>query len=233
MPLEPLPETAAALEEVGSWSEEDLLADLKRCGEKVQQVVPECVGMSLAMFTEGLTFTLVATSEDIAALDAVQYAVGGPCVDAVLEEEILDTSGGAGLLDEGRWAAFARAGAAAGVLSTLSMPLGEKDRVIGGVNFYASTPDAFNGRHEALAAIMGAWAPGAVMNAEMTFSSRVAAREAPRLLADQGVIDRATGYVAAARRIDLVAAREVLLEAAARAGVHEADVARAVLKGIE
>jgi hypothetical protein len=230
VPLEPLPETLAVLKAIGRWSPEDLLAQLTHHGRLVQAIVPDCVGMSLSLFEEGLTFTLVASSDQVAALDAVQYTLGGPCVDAVLGDRTIDTGGDGGLFDEQRWARFARAGAAAGVLSTLSMPLGTSSTVTGGVNFYASSSDAFAGRHDALAAIVGAWAPAAVMNTEMTFATRLAARQAPRHLGEQAVIDQATGYVAAARGLEIAEARPILAEAAARAGIAEVDLARALLK---
>jgi hypothetical protein len=230
VPLEPLPETLAVLRAIGEWSQEDFVAELTHSGRLVHAVVPECVGMSLSLLEEGLTFTLVASSDQIAALDAVQYTVGGPCIDAVLGDRTIDTGGNDGLFDEERWARFARAGAAAGVLSTLSMPLGTSSAVTGGVNFYASTTDAFAGRHEALAAIVGAWAPAAVINTELTFATRLAARKAPRHLGEQAVIDQATGFVAAARGLEVAEARRALADAAGRAGIPDLDLARALLK---
>ena len=44
---------------------------------------------------------------------------------------------------EEEWRLFASASAAAGVRSTLSFPLLYQDEVVGGVNLYASTTDAF------------------------------------------------------------------------------------------
>jgi len=229
MPLEPLPETVEALEAIGRFASDDLVAELRQAGALVARVVPECVGMSLALYREGLTFTLVASSAEVAALDGVQYAAGGPCVDAVLEDMLVDTSGEEGLLGEDRWATFARAGAAAGVLSTLSMPLGSAGQVTGGVNFYAATPTAFEGRHEALAGIVGAWAPGAVMNADLPFASRAEAAKAPVRLRDQGTIDQAVGYLSALRKVDQNEAQAILADAAARAGIPEVLVAKALL----
>src|SRR5829696_6914268 len=94
--------------------------------------------MSLAVVRDGLVFTMAATHEHLALLDAIQYAVGGPCVDAALQDStILAGDSDGGLLDEQRWVEFARTGAAHGVLSTLSMPIHVDGQVVGGVN---STP---------------------------------------------------------------------------------------------
>ena len=82
MPLHPLPETHEALRRIGQWSQHDLSTELVRQGELVEDVVPNLVGMSLALVREDLTFTLAATREHLMLLDAMQYVFGGPCVDA-------------------------------------------------------------------------------------------------------------------------------------------------------
>src|SRR3954452_22000314 len=79
MALEPLPGTREALAKVSRSSDRDLTQDLVRQGELVRLLVPSLVGLSLASVREGLTFTLAATHTDLALLDGVQYAVGGPC----------------------------------------------------------------------------------------------------------------------------------------------------------
>src|SRR3954447_15950930 len=104
---------------------------------RVRGVVPELVGLSLGVIEDGLTLTLVASVEQLAALDAVQYLDGGPCVAAVDRAEPLDVNVG-DLLDEQRWQLYARTSAAVGVASSLSLPVMDGDRVLGGVNLYAS-----------------------------------------------------------------------------------------------
>src|SRR5687767_11829703 len=203
MPLEPLPETRDALHVMNEWSDVDLVAELTRRGELIEDLVPNLVGLSLALLRDGLTFTLAATLEHLALLDAIQYALGGPCVDAAVQDQtVLSGDNEAGLLDEQRWVEFARAGAARGVLSTLSMPIHVDGRVVGGVNLYAATPRAFEGREERLATLLGAWAPGAVHNADLSFSTREAARRAPQALEDLTVLNQATGVVVAAHGVD-------------------------------
>jgi GAF domain-containing protein len=231
VPLEPLPETRAALARMDRWSDRDLTAELTRQGELLQDLVPSLVGLSLALVRYGLTFTLSATQDRLAVLDAVQYAVGGPCVDAALEDRTtLSGDTDEGLLDEQRWARFARAGAAHGVLSTLSLPIHEQGRVVGGVNLYAATPRAFDGKEKRIAAVLGGWAPGAVHNADLSFSTRTSARDAPRVLEDISVLDQAAGVVVAAHGVDVAAARRIIADAARRAGQDQLDVARALIR---
>jgi GAF domain-containing protein len=231
MPLEPLPETRDALQSMSRWSDHDLMAEMLRHAELVEDVVPNLVGLSLALVRDGLTFTIAATKEHLALLDAIQYAVGGPCVDAALQDTtVVSGDTDEGLLDERRWVEFARAGAAHGVLSTLSMPIHVDGRVVGGVNLYAATPRAFEGREDRLAAILGAWAPGAVHNADLSFSTRAAARRAPQVLEDLTVLNQATGVVVAAHGVDMETARGIIADAADRAGQDELEVARAMIR---
>jgi GAF domain-containing protein len=134
-------------------------------------------------------------------------------------------------LDERQWALHARTGAAAGVASSLSLPLRTEGRVTGSVNLYASAPSAFDGYHEELAAIFGAWAPDAVTNADLSFRTRLEAAAAPERARDQHLLARACGWVAATEEVDVATARQRLQDAAARAGISEVQVARVVLRG--
>ena len=172
MPLEPLPETREALNSMAHWSDRDLTSELVHQGELAEEVVPNLVGLSLALVRDGLTFAIAATPDRLALLDAIQFAFGGPCADVALHDAAaLSGDSGDGLLDEQHWVQFARAGAAHGVMSTLSMPIHADGRLVAGLNLYASTPNAFAGREHRLATLLGAWAPGAVHNADLSFSA--------------------------------------------------------------
>jgi len=229
--VEPIPETVEAIDQLdASPGDDDLLAALQERGARVRELVPECVGVSVAYLTHGVTFTLVATDAEIAMLDGVQYLSGGPCVDAVKEPaEVVETRL-EDLLDEEDWRHFGQASAAASVTSTLTMPVMSHGRAVGSVNLYGATPDAFTGQHEAIAEIFQAWAPGAVTNADLSFRSREEAKKAPRRMEEQARIDTATGIIAARQSVALDTARERLAEAAMRAGVPEVELARAVIE---
>jgi transcriptional regulator with GAF, ATPase, and Fis domain len=229
--MEPIPETVEAIAELDAYeADEDLLAQLMEMGAKVREIVPQCVGLSVAYLAHGVTFTLVATDDEIARLDGIQYLTGGPCVDAIEgAPQILETDR-AELLDEEGWQFFGQASAAASVASTLTMPIMNKESAIGSVNLYGSTPDAFNGHHDEIAEIFQAWAPGAVTNADLSFSTRQRAEEAPRQVEEQARIDTATGIIAARQGVDVESARQRLAEAAHRAGVTDVQLADAVIE---
>ncbi len=79
--MEPLAETREALAELVSFDDPDVDELLQDLGERARGIVPQLVGLSLGLASEGLTFTIVASGTAAAALDAAQYLDGGPCVE--------------------------------------------------------------------------------------------------------------------------------------------------------
>jgi GAF domain-containing protein len=225
--LEPLPETRQALNELADYDGDEVASTLYTMGVRAKEIAPECVGLSLSIAEDGLTFTLVATEDELAILDAIQYLDGGPCVEAAEGKRSIEV-GEINPLDEENWSMFARASAHAGVASSLSLPLLKHGRLVGGVNLYGSTPDAFHGRHDALAGALTASAVGAVADADLEFRTRTQAVGAPHRLEELRHIDIAVGIIAASHHVSTATARERLREAALRAGISEAQTARAV-----
>jgi hypothetical protein len=103
--------------------------------------------------------------------------------------------------------------------------------VIGAVNMYASTSDAFDGHVEQLAQLVGGSAEDAITNADLSFSTRLQAVAGPTAVADAEVVDIAVGLIMEAHRVNAGTARERLRQAAARAGITPAQAARAVISG--
>ena len=229
--MKPIPETAQAIEEFGPFAieGENLLAELLDKAHRVQDLVPQCVGLSVASSRDAVTFTLVATAQEIALLDAIRYVAGGPCLEAVETEQILAYER-ADRFDEQKWQLFAQATAAASVASTLTLPIFEGERLFGSVNLYASTPTAFNGHHQAIAHIFDAWAAGAVTNADLSFTSRSIAERAPDLLRAEIDLTVASSMIAHQDNVSIDAARRQLDEAARRAGVTEAQLAQTIVE---
>lgn len=216
--MKPLPETDEALDELVGHDDRDLRALLLEMGRQAQAIVPFCVGVSLMLVRERLTLTLVSARD----MDTVAARV--------TETGEEDPGGGEDPLSEDFWWRDARADAAQGVLSTLSLPILRGRQVIGGVNLYAASLHSFEGHHEELAAALGASADDAVTNADLSFSSRAAARRAPATVADLRDIDVAVGTLAAWQQHGVEAARRSLEEAALGAGVPLVEAARLVLR---
>jgi hypothetical protein len=225
--MEPVPETEAALSSM--TPDGAVRRELDEMTSAVRAIVPECVGLSLSLTAEDMTFTYVASGSSIAELDALQYLAGGPCVAAVDgDTPRLWTDGSP--LEEDRWPLFALGNAVEGVRSTLSLPFLRDGRVTANVNLYASTADAFDGRVDQLAEALGAWREGAVSNADLSFSSRLRAAATPDRLVENDQVDLAVGILALEARIDAVASRDRLGDAAARSGIPIEQLARLVLQ---
>ncbi len=228
--MRPIEQTVEAVTHVSRRSGEgDLLTALQRLADEVQLLVPDCTGMSIAWQEHEVTFTLVASDEEIAVLDAIQYFDGGPCVEAVHTGQGIET-GGVDPLSEEHWRLFAQATAVAGVRSTLTIPLTAAHRVIGSVNLYGASRNAFEGQHEELADVLGGWAPGAVRNADLSFTTRQLAEQAPQALRAQGLINRAVGMIVVHHGVDVTTAHDLLHRAATRAGIRPEQLADALIR---
>ena len=225
--FEPAPQSREAFDWLASYGSHQVEDSMERMSRQVRELVPDCVAISLTVAQGELTFTMMADRPGVALLDAMQFLAGGPCETAVAEGAIQATVRPP--TDEGAWQIFAKAEAVAGIADTLSLPVMRAGRAVGGVNLYASTAHAFDGQHEELAQICGAWAEGAVTNADLSFTSRIRASTAPIRLRDRGAVDVAIGYVAAFQNIDTDEAMRRIREAAARADVSAADFARFIL----
>lgn len=226
--MEPIPESTAAIDDLDpSVDDGSLLGDLTRLAREGQEIVPDLVDVSIAGLSEGLTCTLVATAEEIAILDAVQYVAGGPCVEGAHTEQVMEFEPDP--LNEERWRLFAEATAAREVRSTLTLPILSERRETGTVNLYAASQRAFAGHHEQLAEVFGAWAPGAVANADLSFMTRREAEGAPQKVRNQIFVDQATGLVAAELGVDVDSALAHLRDAASRARVSLLQLARDIV----
>jgi GAF domain-containing protein len=223
--MKPIPESEAALDEYLSFGDVDIREELLELGQRTRSIVPELVGLSLTVVEDGVTFTLVASDEGAAAIDLTQYVDGGPCqegmeIGQVVQVDIDD------LFDEQRWLSYARASAAHGVASSLSLPVLQDGEPVLGINLYASTPGAFEGRQEELAAALGASATHIVTNADLPFRTRLQAARALELITEQRDFEVGVGVLAAHLDITVQEATEQILNLAARAGVAPAQAGR-------
>ncbi len=226
--LEPVPETREAFDWLGTFGDGGIEESMMRMSRRVREIAPGCVAMSLSVVDDDLTFTLQVDRSGASLLDAVQYLDDGPCLAAMAGDRVEHTADLP--LDEGEWQMFARAEALAGISSTLSLPILGDDHVVGGINLYGATSDAFDGHHQELADACGAWAAGAVTNADLGFRSRLRAAATPGRLSDSGDINLATGLVAEIQGLSVEAAGRKIARAAAQADVSEAEFARFVLQ---
>ncbi|MGO4598930.1 ANTAR domain-containing protein [Terrabacter sp. 2RAF25] len=226
--MEPTPETEDALIELETYGDVGLRGELRELVNQAQHVLPELMGVSLGLTVEDLVLTYVASDLDVGLLDAMPYLDAGPRVSAVDTEDVIETTAD-GLFDEQRWQLFAQGSAAYGVRSSLSLPFLRQGVVTGGANFYGSGPASFRGHVEQLAELFGAWAPGAIHNADLAFRTRQQATLSVGNLREARLVDQAVGVLVAEGVSDPNEAETRLREAATRAGIPLAVLARAVV----
>lgn len=227
--MRPIPQTVQLASELGRGDASfDLLSHLQDVADRIQDVVADCIGLSITWVDEGVTFTLVASDTEIAVLDAVQYLSGGPCVEGVDRGTGLHWSN-TDPLDERRWQRFAQATAARAVRSTLTFPLVAQGLVVGSANLYAAADRSFEGHAERLASIVGASADDVVRNADLSFATRAIAESAPDALCASDVHQQAVGVLAGWLGVDEIEAAERLDDAASRAGMASHALAAALV----
>ncbi|HEV7654388.1 MAG TPA: GAF and ANTAR domain-containing protein [Mycobacteriales bacterium] len=225
--MEPLPEVRAGAERLASLTGIDILESLDALTTRAVSVIPSCVGVSLTVIVDGHPFTVTASSDDSALLDAAQYLDGGPCVETArtgVAAAVPD------VLDERRWQTYGQAAAALGVRSSLSLPIwGEEGQTPGAMNFYAADPEAFDDSASALAAEFQVPAEHLVANADLSFMTRQFARELPQRLEAKESIDTAVAVLMQQHGWHAEQSRTWLRTAATRAGTTEDEVATLLL----
>ncbi len=227
--MDPLPESLEVLRRLEAETGEPLVEPLQHVAQTLTDIVPSCIGFSLSYIQQGVAVTFLASSDDISALDSLQYATGGPCVDAMDTGDRVRVDHLGDPLDEQLWQLFGQTAAARGVRSTLSLPLHEGADVVGGVNLYASDPGAFIERTDDVATLFGAWAREAVHNADLAWRTRQDSEHGVERLDAASLIERAVGVLQVSERLDVDTARERIQSAAVRAGITPIEVAKALL----
>ncbi|MCW2868282.1 MAG: uncharacterized protein JWR20_2470 [Marmoricola sp.] len=229
--MQPIPETIEALQELARFADDSTSRTLWQIGRSMEEIVPDIVGISVSLVAEELTLTMAATGP------SVGHAVGRRDRTGTVSDEFMDITGprddrAADVLDEERWHLFAQSTSATGVGSTLSLPIMHDGMVFAEVHLYGQSANAFVGHHHEVAEACGAWAACAVTNADLDFSSRSRAREAPVLLRDRALVDQATGALMTRHNLSVDDADRRLRHDAEEADLSNPQIARVVL-GLE
>lgn len=119
--------------------------------ELARALVEGADGVSVSLRRHGRLSTVAASDQIILEMDADQYSTGeGPCVDA----SVLGQRFHAESLDlETRWPAFTPQARGLGINAILSSPLKAFEEPVGALNIYSRTPQAFDAKAQAAAAV--------------------------------------------------------------------------------
>jgi len=139
--------------------------------------------------------TVAATNPDVVALDATQYAAGGgPCLDALEQDEALAWTAGD---DDARWRAFQEAAEELGIATSLSLPLpiDETTEIAASLNLYAYQREQITAEQLELAMQFALQLALALQTIGQTKSTAEIARRAARAIQSRAVIEQAKGVL--------------------------------------
>jgi GAF domain-containing protein len=230
-----LQDAATTLEDLRTLlsEEERLERVLERLTETAMRTTATTAAVSVTVLAdaEQTAWTCTATDETAVALDQVQYATGqGPCLEAARTQRPVR----AGLDDiRDRWPAFADAAEGAGLRSYLSAPLILDDEpVLGSLNLYGRTPDAFDPVDEALVRLFTAAASAAAVNALRYARARDLASHMRTAMESRATIEQTKGVLMARHAITADEAFQRLARESQDTNTKVRDVARSLLDSL-
>lgn len=126
--------------------------------------VPGCDGASFALAVPGGIMTVGATSDAAREIAAAQSASGdGPCLQALRQGVVVRVDDWS---TERRWPPVARAGLAAGLLSSLAIPLQHGGRRLGALSMHGRRGGAFDDQAERIGDLLSRQAAGLIRDVE-------------------------------------------------------------------
>jgi len=160
-------------------------------------------------------------------IDTEQYRTGrGPCLDAFRQQvsfRIDDTT------SDGRWPEFAAAAAAAGIVTTLSLPLAGPAGPLGALNLYARRHGRFGAEETERAETLAAQAAIVLANASAFHDSRQLNDNLHQALTSRRTIDYAIGLLMSTGGRSPEDAFEVMVRASQRENRKLRDIAAEIV----
>jgi GAF domain-containing protein len=162
----------------------------------------------VTMLRDGKPTTTVFTDPTSPQIDSAQYETGiGPCLDAFRYQQVFRIKS---TPEDEQWRAFSQAAAEHGIMSTMSLPLGVRDKGIGALNLYSKQPAAFSEKDEELGLMFATQASVALANAQLYASAYRMTQQLQEALTSRAVIDQAKGILMGQHRISADEAFNVL-----------------------
>lgn len=191
---------------------------MERVVELARELVPDCehAGISLVRPDRRID-TPAATGEVAVTVDHLQYQYDeGPCLDAIRVDEVVHSSD---IGEDARWPRWGpRTVEQTGVRSMLCFRLFTLDRVVGGLNMYASRVGAFDETDYDHGLALAAQAAVAVARAQQVDHMQLA-------IDGRTVIGQAQGILMERFDIDAEVAFRVLARVSSRANTKLRDIA--------
>ena len=194
----------------------------------VQRAIPTCTAASITMLERGRPSTPASTSSAATEADQAQYdSGGGPCLTAIETAGIVSI---ASMTRHSRWPEFRDAALERGIRSSLSLPLNTGDDVIGALNLYGDTEEAFSESASVGAVVFAAQAAITMANAQAFQQADALAKNLEAALEHRDVIGQAKGLLMASSDRTPDEAFDVLRRASQRTNRKLYDVAQDIVE---
>jgi GAF domain-containing protein len=199
-----------------------IVADARQVSEILRDVaefavraIPGADGAGVTLIRSGdnepQVQTWAVTAAFVAEIDAVQYQdlCEGPCI-TCMDSRRTAVSGSLG--SDSRWPRFGGRVARMGVHSALALPLAVGEQVIGAINSYARSRDAFAEHAVQLGSQFARPAAVSVYHAQLLASARERTDRLQRALKSRAVIDQAIGIIRSRTGLSAAAAFDRLTQ---------------------
>jgi GAF domain-containing protein len=182
---------------------------LEQATHVVKRTLPGAAEVSVTV-QNGQPATVAASGRLAVEVDESQYDAGyGPCLDAIrLGQTILVDDQAA----DTRWPDYAPRAVAAGVGSSLSVPLSVDEAPVGAFNIYGTEPHAFPATTVKVAEDLALYAAVVLRNAGLYFSASAQAEQMTEAMRSRAVIEQAKGILMGSRRCTADEAFATLIE---------------------
>lgn len=224
------PEVTASLAQLAGLvlSEKTVDAVLELLVSLGASSIPHTDAASVSVVRTGHFETSNATSQEVRVVDERQYRRGqGPCVEAIRSGRRHNVVVAREL---GRWPDFAAAALAAGFKATLSTPLQAQDRILGALNLYSRSEDAFGETEAEQAGRFAQHAAAVLANAiDLTRAEKVN-QQLQEALRSREVIAKAQGILMVRNRCTSEEAFDLLRHGSQRSNRKLRDVAAEIVE---
>jgi len=181
----------------------------------------------LTLLRDGKPNTAVFTDPTSPEIDQAQYDSGrGPCLDAFRNGVAYRIDSTA---DDERWPEFSRTALAAGIRSTLSLPLMVEDESVGALNLYSRGAASFDEVGEKVGLAFASQAAVALANAQAYWGAKDVADQLHEAMKSRAVIEQAKGILMAAQGCDPDQAFDLLVKASQRSNRKLRDIAQEIV----
>jgi GAF domain-containing protein len=208
-------------------SDTDLNGVLDTVATLAKRTVPGADEVSITLVRKGKAATAAFTGELALRLDESQYELGsGPCLDAAAAGTTLSVPK---IAIEERWPQWTAQATRSGVHSSLSIGLPVHETVTGGLNIYATEPEAFDDDAIVLAQTFAGYAAVGLANAHLYDSTATLAHQMQLAMESRAVIEQAKGIIMGDRHCSPEEAFQILSKLSQDTNRKLRDIAQALV----